>query len=111
MKTEDRELGRWKKKVRDQQTKIKQLQDDLDRAYQGAEELQRITDAVLAVLAVEFGEPVSDDDTDSSLLGWRLELDSSEVSAALDKYSVRAITVPERGIYTVGVFPKLSTKI
>lgn len=52
------ELGRWKKKVEDQQNEIKRLNARLDTALAGANELQRAADMILAVVVERYGQSV-----------------------------------------------------
>jgi len=96
------ELGRYRKKVADQETEIKALKDDLATADKGMDELRQAMDAILAQVGVAAGKEIKDEES-GELLGWRITIPQVPVSATLEKYEVRATLDRRAKEYTIGV--------
>lgn len=101
----EKELGRYRKKVSDQQQEINMLRRRLDEAMDGAVEASRALDAILARAAVKYGERARDEDTGEEL-GWRLTLPCFSVADTLERYEVRARRDEETREYILGVMER-----
>lgn len=99
------ELGRYQKKVADQEAIIKRQNKMLETATAGLGELRRATDAILAQAAVHHGETITDDDGKTTL-GFRLEVPMVPVAETLAQYEVKARRDAERRVYVIGAFTK-----
>lgn len=105
IKNLEKELGRYRKKVSDQQQEINTLRRRLDEAMEGAMETNRALDAILARAAVKYGERARDEDTGKEL-GWRLTLPWFSVAGTLERYEVRARRDERAQEYIVGVMER-----
>lgn len=101
----EKELGRYRKKVADQQKRIDTLSNRLIRAMNGAEETGRAVDAILAQAALKYGERARDEDTGKAL-GWRLSLPLFSVAETLKRYEVRTRRDDKTKEYIVGVMER-----
>lgn len=101
----EKELGRYRKKVSDQQQEINTLRRRLDEAIDGAVETNRALDAILAQAAVRYGERARDEDTGEEL-GWRLTLPCFSVAGTLAGYEVRARRDEKNREYILGVMER-----
>lgn len=101
----EHELGRYRKKVADQDKLIMKLRDQLDEVHAGAIELQNHTDALLTVVARQFGEMVTDEETMEEL-GRRLRLPPFDTADVRRRYEIHARRDAETGDYIVGVVPR-----
>lgn len=81
------EIGRYRKKIGDQQKENKDLKEQLEAFQAGMRELNMATDMILARTAMDHGEEVRDDQTDA-LLGWRLKLNERITAALLEEVEV-----------------------
>lgn len=95
-----KEVGRYKKKVEDQQKVIESLGKQVAMLDSQVLELNRIMNADLAALTVKYGK------YDKEAGGWRLEIGVEDVTTALLKYEVRARKDEERNVYVIGVLPR-----
>ena len=95
------ELGRYQKKVGDQQAELQELRKKLEGHETGAAQVNTLVDAVLAAVAVKYGTAVQDE---GEALGYRLELDDFAVDRLLDAWEVHA--QKRDGVYVVGVMPR-----
>ena len=104
IKSLEHEIGRYQKKVADQQSEIDRLTKELQTADDGAKQVNQLVDAVLAACAVQYGQEIVDDMEESSTygqkIGWNILLDVSD----LDKYEVK--TIRKDGKYSVGVIER-----
>lgn len=80
-------LGKYKKKVSDQQGEIRRMRLALNEYEKGLGEVNLACDAVLAATAIRYGEPVYDEDN-GEFLGYRLRLNDEDLRA-VGKYDVR----------------------
>ncbi len=99
------ELGRFKKKVSEQQRKIKALQDENDRLVRGAMQTGAIVDALFATVAMAHGESVPDEET-GEVIGHRLSLPLIDVEAVRSKYFVQARRSTDHSRYIIDVVAK-----
>lgn len=100
-----KELGRFRKKVDDQARAEKRLRGLLDEAASGTIQMNRAVDAILAQVAITYGEEVKDEETGVSL-GRRIALPFLRVDDVLGKYEVRARRDAETDRYIIGVVPR-----
>lgn len=100
------ELGRYRKKVEDQQAQIAGLQRQLEDARLGNQEVQGLVDAVLTAVAIQCGEEVCRDDEAGAAgsLGWRLTLPLFSAEDLRGKYEIHAHR--DEGNYVLGVIPR-----
>ena len=103
--SQERQLGRYRKKVADMEAELKKARETLQVADGGIDELRRTADGLLAQIAITYGKKVTDEET-GEVLGWRLTIDKFSVADVLGKYTVAANYDPLRDKYVVGVFPK-----
>lgn len=83
----DKELGRYKKKVADQQKLIKQLQAE-NRELEEQEEKTRLTvDCLLAAVATQHGKEETED---GECLGWSLRVRVLDMLDMFKTYQVQA---------------------
>ena len=69
IKSLEKELGKYQKKVADQGKLLRKLRDELERSHAGAIQLQAAADGLLTAVALEFGEIVRDEETGAELEG------------------------------------------
>lgn len=105
----EKELGRYRKKVEDQQKEIDALRKNLGAAMNGNAEINKAVDAILAIVALKYGNPIEDDDTGEEL-GWRLSLPLFSVAETLEKYEIRTRRDEKTQAYIVGVMEKKSVE-
>lgn len=101
----EHELGRFQKKVTDQALEMKLLREELETALAGNREAQILVDALLAALALQYGERAADPDQPESFLGWRLSVkafNAAELHARYEVHARRSLT----GDYVVGVMER-----
>lgn len=103
----EREIGRWKKKVRDQGKELEKAKAFEAKYAAGIQETNRLVDGILAQVAVTMGERAKDPDTGEAI-GWRLTLPGMDIAKATEKYEVRARR-DEKGGYTIGVTERESS--
>lgn len=103
-----KELGRWQKKVKDQERQIEALKQRLAAADAGAMEMNNVLTAILSQVAVRYGQPEPDPENPASPLGWRLELPMLGVAETLGKYEQHARRDTAKGLYIIGVVPRRS---
>lgn len=100
-----KELGRYRKKVADQAEVEKRLRGLLDDAVNGTIQTNRAVDAILAQVAITYGEEAKDEETGVSI-GRRIALPFLQVDDVLGKYEVRARRDDETDQYIIGVVPR-----
>lgn len=96
------ELWKYKKKVSDQQKLVSKLSGEVEQSRSALEEIQSLTDAILANAAIACGEPVEED---GKTIGYRLTIPAFSVQETLEKYKIGA-RKDENGAYTIGVMEK-----
>lgn len=104
-KKQDQEIGRYRKKISDQEKKIKMLESDLASAQGGMLEMQMMVDTLLSTITIHHGEKVTDPET-GDLLGWRLNVPIFDVGQVKKDYEIHASKDFEKGTYTLGVVPR-----
>lgn len=109
IKSLERELGKWRKKVREEQAELKTLREDAEKADEAARELSETMDAVCTALALRYGAEKFDADAPEVHLGWNLELGEIDVAQLRADYEVHARRNGDGG-YTIGVMPRASGK-
>ena len=98
----EHELGRYRKKVADQDAQIEKLKDMVQYQTEGAQELGRLIDAILAAVASKYGVVVRDESQE--VIGYRLELDDFAVDRMMDRFQVNS---QKRGTqYIIGAMLK-----
>ena len=98
----ENELGRYQKKVSDQEKVIRKLHGALAEADKGNRETQMLVDAVLTAAVIRLGETAKDPDTGEDI-GWRLSLPQFSVREMREKYEIHARRDKEAGEYILGV--------
>lgn len=98
----EKEMGRCRKKIADQDRVIKAQHESLAIAHGGAAEIQRGVDAIIAQAALTYGEDVRDEES-GAFLGKRLTLPAFRVEETLERYEIRARKDETTGEYIVGV--------
>lgn len=98
----EHELGRYRKKVADQDAQIEKLKDMVQYNMEGAQELSRLIDAILSAVASKYGFVVRDENQE--VIGYRLELDDFAVDRMMDRFQVNS---QKRGTqYIIGAMLK-----
>ena len=105
IKALEKELGRYRKKVADQAKENAGLRQRLQDLYAGNAELQRSVDAILAMVALTYGEEAKDEETRASL-GYRISISLFLVDDVLEKYEIRARRDDIKQEYIIGVVPR-----
>lgn len=100
----ENELGRYKKKVADQQAIIKDQGQRLVEASQGAQELNTAVDGLLIAIALEYGHSITDDDG-TVIMGDNLVVPFFVLEDMLNKYQLKCSRT-ESGGYLVRVVDK-----
>lgn len=90
------ELGRWKKKVADQQKQIDALKAEVEASFCGMRELSAVTDSVLISLALRYGEARQDG-------GSYLSIPLVSVRQNLRDYAVSADISSDNAHYDIAV--------
>ena len=99
IKALEHELGRYRKKVEDQQKELDRLNEQVRTQAEGADQVGILVDAILAATASRDGTVVEDDD--GNVIGFRLELADFELERMRKRWNVSA---HRRGsTYIVGV--------
>lgn len=93
----ERELGRWQKKVADQQKEMERLRKVEAVAQAAISDFSRQMDGALGAAAMRYGEQALDPDT-GALLGWRMPLPAFSLEE--QRYEVRTLRT-EGGGYLV----------
>lgn len=101
----EKELGRYRKKVADQEKVIKGLEERAENAVEANREIHKAVDAILARLAVKYGERVKDEET-GEVIGFRVSVPAFSVDETLGQYEVRTRKDETAGEYTVGVMER-----
>lgn len=96
VKNLEHELGRYQKKVGE----LMKLNAQLSRRAEGVTEISMATDALLAQVALTYGEDVIDEDTGLPI-GMRLTLPKFDVRETYRQYEVHARR--DDGSYIIGV--------
>lgn len=102
IKTLEKEVKKYQKKIEDQQKIIFRLSSKLDQAMAGLKEMQSLTDAVLANAAIACGEKVTEE---GETIGYRLTLPYFSASETLKRYKIGA-RKDESGAYIIGVMER-----
>ena len=102
IKALEHELGRYRKKVADQQKELDRLNEQVRAQAEGADQVGILVDAILAATASRYGTVVEDDD--GNVIGFRLELEDFELERMRKRWRVSA---QRRGsTYIVGVMER-----
>lgn len=102
IKALEHELGRYRKKVADQQKAIDRMSEQVRTQAEGADQVGILVDAILAATASRYGTVVEDDD--GNVIGFRLELADFELERMRRCWRVSA---QRRGSsYVVGVMER-----
>lgn len=102
IKALNHELGRYQKKVADQDSWIRELEEKIRDREEGAYQVACLVDAVLAAVASSYGTPVMDDD--DTIIGYRLELEGFELERMRELWQVSANK--QGDTYTIGVMAR-----
>lgn len=94
----EHELGRYEKKVGD----LMKVNAQLAKRAQGVKEISMATDALLARLALAYGETATDPDTGKEI-GKRLALDAFDVLDTYREYEVHARKDGDKYVIGVGL--------
>ena len=105
IKSLEKELGKYQKKVADQGKLLRKLRDELERSHAGAIQLQAAADGLLTAVALEFGEIVRDEETGAEL-GNRLTVPMFSLREMRQKYEVHARRDEEAKTYVLGIVPR-----
>lgn len=105
IKALEMELGRYRKKVADQEKIIRKLARMEDNAVKANIEAHMAVDAILAQVAVKYGERAKDDETGEEI-GYRMVVPVFSVDDTLKQFEVRTRKDEAAGEYTVGVMER-----
>lgn len=83
----DKELGRYKKKVADQQKLIKQLQAENQELVDEVKTTRLSMDCILAAIATQHGREETED---GEILGWSLRIRVLDMLGMFKTYQVQA---------------------
>ena len=98
-----KELGRYQKKVADQDKEIKMLRGALEAANGGNRQTQTAVDAILTAVTIRYGTVARDPDDETIELGWRLSVPMFSIAEMRRKYEIHARRDEEAGLYVMGV--------
>lgn len=98
----EKELGKYRKKVTDQDKLLRKLRDELENAHAGAIQLQAASDALATAVALRYGEVVKDDETGEEI-GWRLTVPMFSMLEMREKYEIHARRDEAENAYILGV--------
>lgn len=101
----EKELGRYRKKVEDQQKEIDGLKKRQFDDLEGNKQINQAIDAILAQIALKYGELAMDEETGEEL-GWRLSIPLFSVSETLERYEIRTRRDERMQEYIVGVMER-----
>lgn len=101
----EHELGRYRKKVRDQANELELLRDELEAADYGNRETQALVDALMTAVVLAHGDKATDPDTGEQL-GYNLSVPMFSVEEMREKYEIHARADREDGTYTLGVIER-----
>ena len=109
IKALEKELGKYQKKVTDQNKLLRQLHKELEQAHAGTIQLQNATDGLFTAVALEYGETVKDEETGEEI-GKRLTLPVFDIRELREKYRIRARRDAETETYVLGIVPREAAK-
>ena len=101
-KQHEREVGRYRKKIFDQENRMKVLENNLQSAQTGMIEMQMMIDALLSNIVIHHGEK-STDAKSGEELGWRLSVPLFDVAQTRKDFDIHARKDFEQGTYVIGV--------
>lgn len=104
-KQHEREIGRYRKKIADQEKCIKILEGNLQSTQAGMIEMQMMIDALLSTIVIHHGEKSIDAESGKEL-GWRLAVPIFDVMDARKNYEIHARKDFEQELYVIGVAPR-----
>ena len=99
----EHELGRYRKKVADDEKEKALLRRRLEQADKGNQQTQAMVDALLTAVTLQCGVDALDPDDASKVLGKRLVLPRFNFLEMRTKYEVHARKDEESGGYIIGV--------
>lgn len=99
----EHELGRYRKKVADDEKEIGRLRGLLAQADRGNRDTQAMVDAILTAVTLKCGEDARDPDDESKVLGKRLTLPHFNFLEMRSRYEVHARKDAEANEYIIGV--------
>lgn len=98
------ELGRYRKKVKDQTDEIRRLKKEVEDAIEGVKEIRKSVDALISSVAKEYGEKVADDATGETI-GYRIKVRYPFVLD--DRFYVQCKKWPDSDDLTIGLIKKM----
>lgn len=104
-KQHEREIGRYRKKISDQENRMKILESDLQSAQVGMLEMQMMIDALLSTITINYGEKATDAESGKEI-GWRLDVPLFDVAQTRKDYEIHARKDFEQDAYVIGVAPR-----
>lgn len=104
----EHELGRYRKKVADDEKEIGRLRGLLAQADRGNRDTQAMVDAILTAVTLKCGEDARDPDDESKVLGKRLILPRFNFLDMRTKYEIHARKDEETDGYIIGVVERSS---
>lgn len=99
----EHELGRYRKKVADDEKEIGRLRGLLAQADRGNRDTQAMVDAILTAVTLKCGEDARDPDDENKVLGKRLILPRFNFLEMRTKYEIHARKDEETDGYIIGV--------
>lgn len=98
------ELGRYRKKVKEQAEELRMANRKLEDALDGVQELRVAVDAIICSLSKQYGERVKDEST-GEVIGYRIHV---AYPFAMDsQFSIRCSKQPESHEMTIGLIKKI----
>ena len=104
-KQHEREIGRYRKKIFDQENRMKVLENNLQSAQTGMIEMQMMIDALLSTIVMHHGEKSIDAESGKEI-GWRLAVPLFDVAKTRKDYEIHARKDFEQDAYVIGVAPR-----
>lgn len=101
----EKEIGRYQKKVADQDKENTALRKRLQDFVAGNSEVNMQVDAILAQVSIIYGEDGKDPDT-GEIIGRRLVLPLVDLRDVYSRYEVRARKDEAAQQYIIGVVPR-----
>lgn len=101
----EKELGRYRKKVDDQQKEIDALREQVKTARVGLAQLSMGMDAFQAQTALKYGTRAIDKDTGEEI-GWNMSLPLYSMEETVEKYKVSTWRKEHEQEYFVGVMER-----
>jgi hypothetical protein len=104
------ELGRFRKKIDDQEEKIKKLEKELEMAYGGNMEMHAQVDGILCQMVLCCGKDVFDFDDPEKVIGKNITIPRFNPMDLVRKYEVHTELYEESNEMVIGIMEREQTE-